>query len=115
MTGRGDVGFLRATTRLGAFGWYFLNGVDVQAPGSTGAVVAFGDSITDGFAGVGTPHPASCGRRKIIGTPTIFSGASTALGFRSRHSMPVSATIACCRGVTAGSLGFNPTRSSDQG
>ena len=28
--------------------WYFLKSVDVKAPGDTGAVVAFGDSITDG-------------------------------------------------------------------
>lgn len=30
-------------------GWYFLSGVDVLAPRRTAAVVAFGDSITDGF------------------------------------------------------------------
>jgi lysophospholipase L1-like esterase len=30
-------------------GWYFLDGVDVRAPGPTGAVVTLGDSITDGF------------------------------------------------------------------
>ena len=29
--------------------WYVLNAIDVQAPGSTGAVVAFGDSLTDGY------------------------------------------------------------------
>jgi len=28
--------------------WYFLKAVDVQTPGTTGAIVAFGDSITDG-------------------------------------------------------------------
>jgi lysophospholipase L1-like esterase len=28
--------------------WYFLNGVDVLAPNSEGAIVALGDSITDG-------------------------------------------------------------------
>jgi hypothetical protein len=44
----------------GAFGdaqanWPFLNGIDVVAPGRTGAVVAFGDSITDGF-------PSTAGR-----------------------------------------------------
>jgi len=38
----------------GAFGapqpnWPFLNGVDVLASARTGAIVAFGDSITDGF------------------------------------------------------------------
>jgi lysophospholipase L1-like esterase len=30
--------------------WFFLKAVDVLAPGATGAVVAFGDSITDGTA-----------------------------------------------------------------
>lgn len=29
--------------------WYVLNAIDVHAPGSTGAVVAFGDSLTDGY------------------------------------------------------------------
>lgn len=29
--------------------WFFVEGVDVVAPRSVGAVVAFGDSITDGF------------------------------------------------------------------
>ncbi len=29
--------------------WYVLNAIDVLAPGSTGAVVAFGDSLTDGY------------------------------------------------------------------
>src|SRR6185436_2177320 len=28
--------------------WFFLSSVDVQAPAQVGAVVAFGDSITDG-------------------------------------------------------------------
>ena len=37
-------------------GWYFLSGVDVLAPRRTGAVVAFGDSITDGFQVAG-PGP----------------------------------------------------------
>lgn len=32
-------------------GWYFLAGIDVRAPRSTGSVVMFGDSITDGFQG----------------------------------------------------------------
>jgi lysophospholipase L1-like esterase len=32
-----------------AAAWPFLNGVDVLARGRTGAVVAFGDSITDGY------------------------------------------------------------------
>ena len=29
--------------------WYILNAIDVLAPGATGAVVAFGDSLTDGY------------------------------------------------------------------
>jgi hypothetical protein len=32
-------------------GWYFLDGVDVLAPRTAGEIVAFGDSITDGFEG----------------------------------------------------------------
>lgn len=55
----GGAAFTRTTTaRLssGRFstGWYFLDGVDVLAPGSTGAVVAFGDSLTDGYQPVGS-------------------------------------------------------------
>jgi lysophospholipase L1-like esterase len=48
----------------GAFGaptksWPFLSGVDVLAPGRSGAVVAFGDSITDGgFSEVARPAGA---------------------------------------------------------
>jgi lysophospholipase L1-like esterase len=30
--------------------WFFLKSVDVQTPASTGTIVAFGDSITDGYA-----------------------------------------------------------------
>jgi lysophospholipase L1-like esterase len=30
-------------------GWYFLEGLDVKAQGRTSSVVAFGDSLTDGF------------------------------------------------------------------
>ncbi|HEY5317096.1 MAG TPA: GDSL-type esterase/lipase family protein [Solirubrobacteraceae bacterium] len=41
--------FSRKTTQVFSTGWYFLDGVDVTAPGATGAVVAFGDSITDGY------------------------------------------------------------------
>lgn len=29
--------------------WLYVDGIDVEAPGSTGSLVAFGDSITDGF------------------------------------------------------------------
>ncbi|WP_243654725.1 GDSL-type esterase/lipase family protein [Nocardia alba] len=34
--------------------WFYVNGLDVMAPASTRSVVAFGDSITDGFVG-GSP------------------------------------------------------------
>jgi lysophospholipase L1-like esterase len=43
--------FTQRTTGESSMGWYFLDGLDVQAPGNTGAVVTFGDSITDGFEG----------------------------------------------------------------
>ena len=38
-----------------SMGWWFLAGVDVRAPRRTGAVAAFGDSITDGFQGSPAP------------------------------------------------------------
>jgi lysophospholipase L1-like esterase len=39
-----DGNFVAATTS-----WYYLSGVDVVAPAARGTVVAFGDSITDGY------------------------------------------------------------------
>jgi lysophospholipase L1-like esterase len=39
-----DGNYVTATTS-----WYYLSGVDVVAPTATGTVVAFGDSITDGY------------------------------------------------------------------
>ncbi|MDQ6775187.1 MAG: GDSL-type esterase/lipase family protein [Actinomycetota bacterium] len=55
-TGSGDrsaqVGasaFTQTTTGKFSTGWYFLDGVDVLAPGPAGAVIAFGDSLTDGY------------------------------------------------------------------
>ncbi len=47
--------FTQQTTSNASVGWYFLDGLDVQAPESVGSVVAFGDSITDGFQGTLTP------------------------------------------------------------
>ena len=41
--------FTQTTAGDFSSGWYYLDGIDVQAPGSTGAVVAFGDSLTDGY------------------------------------------------------------------
>jgi lysophospholipase L1-like esterase len=43
------------TTKLPSRGWYFLDGLEVSAPARTGAMVAFGDSITDGFQGQKSP------------------------------------------------------------
>jgi lysophospholipase L1-like esterase len=45
----GDAAYSKSTTS-----WYYLSGLDVRTEGS-GAVVAFGDSITDGYD---TPHGA---------------------------------------------------------
>lgn len=36
-------------------GWYFLSGIDVRRPRRQGAVLAFGDSITDGYQGSDVP------------------------------------------------------------
>jgi lysophospholipase L1-like esterase len=41
---------LRTVSRY-SDGWYFLAGLDVRSTGASGAVVAFGDSTTDGFQG----------------------------------------------------------------
>jgi lysophospholipase L1-like esterase len=42
---------------------FFASQLDVQAPGSTGAVVAFGDSLTDGYEG--SPSPLAPNREPI--------------------------------------------------
>jgi lysophospholipase L1-like esterase len=75
--------FVLPTTQAYSHGWYFLDGLDVQAPGETGAVSAFGDSITDGFQGlytIGTEDLRNMGdngrypddlaqRLRVTGTP----------------------------------------------
>lgn len=38
--------------------WFWLTGMDVLAPAQTGAIIAFGDSITDGFATTADQHQA---------------------------------------------------------
>ncbi len=43
--------FTQTTDGTFSTGWYFLDAIDVQAPATTGAVVALGDSITDGYRG----------------------------------------------------------------
>ncbi len=48
----GGSSFTQTTTGSFSTGWYFLDGVDVLAPGTVGAVVTFGDSITDGYQGI---------------------------------------------------------------
>lgn len=58
--------YSQPTTRDGfSTGWYFLDGVNVRAPLRTGAVVTFGDSITDGFQG---NHNPGSEQLKTIGT-----------------------------------------------
>ena len=47
--------FAQPSTSVFSTGWYFLGGLDVLAPAGTGAVVTFGDSITDGFQSYFTP------------------------------------------------------------
>lgn len=47
----GDSGFSAVTEA-----WFYVDGIDVEAPTSTHTVVAFGDSITDGFV---ASNPAS--------------------------------------------------------
>jgi lysophospholipase L1-like esterase len=45
----GASAFTQTTTGKFSTGWYYLDGVDALAPGQTGAVVTFGDSLTDGY------------------------------------------------------------------
>ena len=53
--------------------WYFLNKVDVQAgPATGGTIVAFGDSITDGYhstVGANGRWPNDLARRLLAGPP----------------------------------------------
>ncbi len=56
LTGQvGGDAFTTTATDDHSSGWYLFSGVDVLAPGGTRAVVAIGDSITDGFAGARNP------------------------------------------------------------
>jgi lysophospholipase L1-like esterase len=45
---------LSTASKLGH--WYFLDGIDVEAPAGAAAVVAFGDSITDGYGSAATAN-----------------------------------------------------------
>jgi lysophospholipase L1-like esterase len=50
----GGAAFGLKTSGVNSTGWYFLDGVDVLTPSSVGSVVAFGDSLTDGYEGLDT-------------------------------------------------------------
>jgi lysophospholipase L1-like esterase len=54
--------------------WYWIDGVDVMAPPGTGAIVAFGDSITDGAAATpetnGSWPSVLAGRLRAAGAKT---------------------------------------------
>jgi lysophospholipase L1-like esterase len=55
----------KAATQLS---WYWLDGVEVSAPSGAGAIVAFGDSITDGAAstpGTNGSWPSALARRLL--------------------------------------------------
>ncbi|NNH70901.1 GDSL family lipase [Nocardia uniformis] len=47
LTGQSDPARFTSTTNS----WFYVNALDVLAPAQTRAIVAFGDSITDGFVG----------------------------------------------------------------
>ncbi len=47
--------FTQTTAGTFSNGWYFLDGIDVQASASAGAIVTLGDSITDGYRGNRSP------------------------------------------------------------
>ncbi|MEW1861309.1 SGNH/GDSL hydrolase family protein [Streptomyces sp. NPDC088194] len=93
----GDGNYTTATTS-----WYYLSGLDVISPGARGTVVAFGDSITDGYntpAGayhrwpddlarrLSGPHPMSVvdagigGNRVLTDVPNIWQGISATKRF----------------------------------
>ncbi len=87
-----DGNYVAATTS-----WYYLSGLDVVSPAATGTVVAFGDSITDGYntpasvyhrwpddlaRRLAGPHPTAVvdagigGNRVLTDVPNIWQGVS---------------------------------------
>ncbi|MDT7797021.1 MAG: hypothetical protein QOI78_454 [Actinomycetota bacterium] len=87
-----DGNYVAATTS-----WYYLSGLDVVAPAARGTVVAFGDSITDGYntpasvyrrwpddlaRRLAGPHPSAVvdagigGNRVLTDVPNIWQGVS---------------------------------------
>jgi lysophospholipase L1-like esterase len=92
-----DGNYVAATTS-----WYYLSGLDVVAPAARGTVVAFGDSITDGYntpasvyhrwpddlaRRLAGPHPAAVvdagigGNRVLTDVPNIWQGVSALARF----------------------------------
>jgi lysophospholipase L1-like esterase len=88
----GDGNYIAATTS-----WYYLSGLDVVSPAARGTVVAFGDSITDGYNTPASayhrwpddlarrltgPHPTAVvdaglgGNRVLTDVPNIWQGVS---------------------------------------
>ncbi len=66
--------FVKSTTER-----YYLDGIDVQALGSVGAVVALGDSITDGEGGppdLDDRYPDALARRLLTGSATGAAAAT---------------------------------------
>lgn len=49
---------------LSTTSWYWVSGLDVQAPAGASTLVAFGDSITDGFVGQ-SPLPVPAGTEQV--------------------------------------------------
>jgi lysophospholipase L1-like esterase len=87
-----DGNYIAATTS-----WYYLSGLDVVSPDARGTVVAFGDSITDGYntpasvyhrwpddlaRRLAGPHPTAVvdaglgGNRVLTDVPNIWQGVS---------------------------------------
>jgi lysophospholipase L1-like esterase len=69
----GDGNYIAATTS-----WYYLSGLDVVSPQATGTVVAFGDSITDGYNTPTSTYsrwPDALGRRLAGHRPTAVVDA----------------------------------------
>jgi lysophospholipase L1-like esterase len=87
-----DGNYVAATTS-----WYYLSGLDVVSPAARGTVVAFGDSITDGYntpasvyhrwpddlaRRLAGPHPSAVvdagigGNRVLTDVPNIWQGVS---------------------------------------
>nr|MDT0665067.1 hypothetical protein [Micromonospora sp. DSM 115978] len=74
--------------------WLFVNGLDVLAPAPVRSVVAFGDSITDGFVGaspLSIPADASVADTNGRATLTTCNAGWTARASRSPSSTPASA------------------------